>query len=89
MGLTHGDFQVFSDDTRQPITDFRSDESPIINEKLGLERADAVKRHLYESHQIPLHKINIISFGDNKLIAPNKTCEGRAQSRRVVSRVLS
>ena len=48
-----------------------------------------MKRYLYESHQIPLHKINIISFGENKPVAPNKTREGRAQNRRVVIRVLS
>src|SRR5258705_115463 len=34
------------------------------NEKLGLERAEAVKRYLYESHQIPLHKMNVISYGE-------------------------
>jgi len=41
-----------------------------INDKVGLERADAVKRYLYEAHQIPLHKINIISFGEKKPVAP-------------------
>lgn len=63
--------------------------SPIVNDKLGLERADAVKRYLYEAHQIPLHKINIISFGEKKPVAPNNTREGRAQNRRVVIRVLA
>lgn len=60
-----------------------------INERIGLERADAVKRYLYEAHQIPLHKINIISFGEEKPVAPNNTREGRAQNRRVVIRVLT
>jgi peptidoglycan-associated lipoprotein len=58
------------------------------NEKLGLERADAVKRYLYEKHQIPLHKMNVISYGLTKPVADNKTKEGRAQNRRVVIRVL-
>jgi len=58
------------------------------NEKLGLERADAVKRYLYEKHQIPLHKMNVISYGETKPVADNKTKEGRAQNRRVVIRVL-
>jgi outer membrane protein OmpA-like peptidoglycan-associated protein len=58
------------------------------NEKLGLERAEAVKRYLYEKHQIPLHKINVISYGLTKPVADNKTKEGRAQNRRVVIRVL-
>jgi outer membrane protein OmpA-like peptidoglycan-associated protein len=60
-----------------------------INERIGLERADAVKRYLYEAHQIPLHKINIISFGEKKPVAPNNTRDGRAQNRRVVIRVLN
>ena len=58
------------------------------NEKLGLERAEAVKRYLYEKHQIPLHKINVISYGMTKPAADNKTKDGRAQNRRVVIRVL-
>ena len=59
-----------------------------LNEKLGLERADAAKRYLYEKHQIPLHKMNVISYGMTKPIADNKTKEGRAQNRRIVIRVL-
>jgi peptidoglycan-associated lipoprotein len=58
------------------------------NEQLGLERAENVKRYLYEQHQVPLHKINVISYGEDKPIAPNNTREGRAQNRRVVIRVL-
>ena len=61
----------------------------VMNEKLGLARAEAVKRYLYEHHQIPLHKINVISFGESKPAAPNNTREGRAQNRRVVVKVLS
>jgi len=60
-----------------------------INYKLGLERAEAVKRYLYENQQIPLHKINVISYGEEKPIAPNKTKAGRAQNRRVVIKVLA
>lgn len=60
-----------------------------LNERLGLERAEAVKRYLYEQHQIPLHRINVISFGEEKPVAPNDTREGRAQNRRVVVKVLS
>jgi peptidoglycan-associated lipoprotein len=58
------------------------------NEKLGLERAESVKRYLYEEHQIPLHRISVISFGPEKPIAPNTTREGRAKNRRVVIKVL-
>jgi peptidoglycan-associated lipoprotein len=60
----------------------------MVNEKVGMERAEAVKRYLYEQHQIPLHKMNVISYGQEKPVAPNKTKDGRAQNRRVVIRVL-
>ncbi|OLC51084.1 MAG: hypothetical protein AUH43_03350 [Acidobacteria bacterium 13_1_40CM_65_14] len=60
-----------------------------INEKVGLERAESVKRYLYEQYQIPLHKMNVISYGEDKPIAPNKTKTGRAQNRRVVIKVLA
>jgi peptidoglycan-associated lipoprotein len=59
-----------------------------INQKIGLERAEAVQRYLYEQYQIPLHKINVISYGEEKPVAPNKTRAGRAQNRRVVIKVL-
>ena len=59
------------------------------NEQLGLMRAEAVKRYLYEKHQVPLHKINVISYGEEKPVAPNKTRDGRAQNRRVVIKVLA
>ena len=61
----------------------------VVNERLGLERAEAVKRYLHESHQIPLHRMNTISYGEEKPVAPNDTREGRAQNRRVVVRVLT
>ncbi|HEV3058121.1 MAG TPA: OmpA family protein [Vicinamibacterales bacterium] len=60
-----------------------------VNQRLGLERAEAVQRYLYEQYQIPLHKMNAISYGSEKPIAPNKTRDGRAQNRRVVIKVLS
>ncbi|HEV3139145.1 MAG TPA: OmpA family protein [Vicinamibacterales bacterium] len=60
-----------------------------INEKIGLERAEAVQRYLYEQYQIPLHKISVISYGAEKPVAPNKTKAGRAQNRRVVVKVLA
>ena len=60
-----------------------------VNERIGLERAESVKRYLYEHHQIPLHKINVISYGEDKPVAPNNTRAGRAQNRRVVIKVLA
>ena len=63
--------------------------SEVANEKLGLARAENVKRYLYEKFQIPLHKMNVISFGESKPVAPNNTRDGRAQNRRVVVKVLA
>ena len=60
-----------------------------LNERLGMERAEAVKLYLYEQHRIPLHKMNIISYGEEKPAGPNDTREGRAQNRRVVIKVLA
>lgn len=59
------------------------------NERLGLERAEAVKRYLYEQHQVPLHKMNAISFGEEKPVQDNKTRDNRSQNRRVVIKVLA
>lgn len=59
------------------------------NERLGLRRAELVKLYLYEKHLIPLHRINVISYGRDKPVAPNATREGRAQNRRVVIRILT
>jgi peptidoglycan-associated lipoprotein len=63
--------------------------TPQTNYRLGLERAENVKRYIYEQHQVPLHRINVISYGEEKPIAPNKTRDGRAQNRRVVIKVLT
>jgi len=62
---------------------------PKYNERLGEQRAEAVKRYLYEQHQVPLHKMNVISYGETKPAADNKTRDGRAQNRRVVIKVLA
>jgi outer membrane protein OmpA-like peptidoglycan-associated protein len=59
------------------------------NEMIGLQRAEAVKKYLYDQYQIPLHKMNVISYGKDKPVAPNKTRDGRAQNRRVVIKVLA
>jgi peptidoglycan-associated lipoprotein len=59
------------------------------NEQLGMERAESVKRYLYEQHQVPLHKMNVISYGEDKPAGENRTRDGRAQNRRVVIKVLA
>ena len=60
-----------------------------LNEKIGYDRAESVKRYLFEQHQIPLHRMNVISYGPAKPVASNKTREGRAMNRRVVIRILA
>ncbi|MDQ3170578.1 MAG: OmpA family protein, partial [Acidobacteriota bacterium] len=61
----------------------------LYNMQLGEKRAEQVKRYLYENHQVPLHKMNVISFGEDKPVSDNKTRDGRAQNRRVVIKVLT
>jgi outer membrane protein OmpA-like peptidoglycan-associated protein len=63
--------------------------SKAVNERVGMERAETVKRYLYEQHQIPLHRINVISYGEDKPADKNTTRDGRAKNRRVVIRVLA
>src|SRR5688572_28532021 len=61
----------------------------LTNQRIGEQRAEAVKRYLYDTHQVPLHKMNVISYGEEKPVSPNNTREGRAQNRRVVIRILA
>jgi peptidoglycan-associated lipoprotein len=58
------------------------------NEKLGLERATAVRNYLHDQHGIALSRIEVISYGEAKPVADNKTKDHRAQNRRVVINVL-
>ncbi|HEY8548491.1 MAG TPA: OmpA family protein [Vicinamibacterales bacterium] len=60
-----------------------------INEQIGLARAEAVKRYLYEQHRVPLHKMSVISYGETRPVESNRTRDGRAKNRRVEIRVLS
>jgi peptidoglycan-associated lipoprotein len=53
------------------------------NRMLGLQRAEAVMRYLNSAHDFPLHRMNVISYGESEPIADNNTREGRAQNRRV------
>lgn len=67
-------------------TDAAGDES--WNQKLGQDRAMAVRTYLHDQHNIPLSRIEIISYGESKPVADNKTRDGRAQNRRVVIKVV-
>lgn len=58
------------------------------NEALGLKRAMTVRDYMSKAGGIPLHAMNVISFGESQPVADNATSEGRDQNRRVVVRVL-
>jgi outer membrane protein OmpA-like peptidoglycan-associated protein len=57
------------------------------NERLGLARAEAVRRYLAEQLKIPADQISVVSYGESNPSAPNTTREGRALNRRVVIKV--
>ncbi|MDD8026766.1 MAG: OmpA family protein [Acidobacteriota bacterium] len=50
---------------------------------LGKKRAEAVLEYLYKQHHIPLHRMQVISFGSSNPVGDNKKAEGRALNRRV------
>jgi peptidoglycan-associated lipoprotein len=58
------------------------------NQKLGEDRAMAVRNYLHDQHQIALNRIEVISYGESKPVEDNKTKEHRSQNRRVVIKVL-
>jgi outer membrane protein OmpA-like peptidoglycan-associated protein len=60
-----------------------------VNQRVGLARAEAVKSYLYDQHKIPLHRMNVISYGEDKPAVENTNAKNRAQNRRVVIRVLN
>ena len=57
------------------------------NEKLGLRRAEMVRDYLY-GKELPLHMLQVVSYGEKKPIADNSTADGRAANRRVEILVL-
>jgi outer membrane protein OmpA-like peptidoglycan-associated protein len=62
--------------------------SEAYNEKLGLDRATAVRNYMHDQQGIALNRIEVISYGETKPIVDNKTRDHRAQNRRVVINVL-
>lgn len=72
------EIQGFTDSTGEPA----------YNEKLGQDRAEAVRRYL-SKQGIALNRMATISYGEDDPVAPNDTREGRAQNRRVAIVVLS
>jgi outer membrane protein OmpA-like peptidoglycan-associated protein len=58
------------------------------NVRLGERRVEAVKRYLAVDKGVPIYKIEEISFGAEKPIAPNDSKEGREQNRAVTLSIL-
>lgn len=52
------------------------------NDKLGLRRAESVKKQLVE-YGVDESRLNVMSFGETQPIETNDTDEGRARNRRV------
>jgi len=65
----------------QGHTDASGDES--YNLLLGELRAESVRRYLSLEHQLALHRMAVISYGESAPIADNSSRDGRARNRRV------
>lgn len=62
--------------------------SPDYNQRLGEERAEAVRLYLNEKG-VALNRMATISYGETQPVDSNRTRAGRAKNRRVVIIVLS
>lgn len=51
---------------------------------LGKKRAEAVMEYLHKKYRIPLHRMEVISYGSEAPVGDNSSRDGRAQNRRVV-----
>jgi peptidoglycan-associated lipoprotein len=58
------------------------------NRRIALERAESVRRYLFEVGAIPLHRMSVISYGDLKPLTSDGSLEGRSRNRRVTVQVL-
>ncbi len=63
--------------------------APSYNEKLGEERAEAVRKFMNENGVALSRMADHLLRRAGPLVAPNDTREGRAQNRRVVVMVLA
>ncbi|MBW1857070.1 MAG: OmpA family protein [Deltaproteobacteria bacterium] len=58
------------------------------NLRLGMARAEAVKRYLHTQHHIALHRMSTFSYGESIPIVENDTTQNRAKNRRITIEVL-
>ena len=54
----------------------------------GPVRVVQVSKFAEKRRVLPLHKMSVISYGEDQPVAPNDDRQGRAKNRRVVVRVL-
>jgi outer membrane protein OmpA-like peptidoglycan-associated protein len=63
--------------------------NPVQNQKLSMERADAVLAYLEQTGKVPLiHMVAPGAMGTADPAASNETAQGRAENRRVEVKVL-
>lgn len=53
------------------------------NLELGLKRAESVMKYLHLNHNMPIHRMNIFSYGESRPVADDDIMENRAKNRRV------
>jgi len=53
------------------------------NLALGQARAEVVMRYLHMEQGVPLHRMNVFSYGESKPVVENDTPANRAKNRRV------
>lgn len=57
--------------------------TPAGNMRLGRMRAEVVRDYLHKECGLPLHRLSVISYGETRPLADNKTRDGRVKNRRV------
>lgn len=58
------------------------------NQKLGYDRAVAVRNYLHDQHGLALSRMEVISYGEGKPVVENDSKTNRAKNRRVVIQIL-
>jgi outer membrane protein OmpA-like peptidoglycan-associated protein len=54
-----------------------------VNQRLSLERAEAVRAYLVANQTLPASRISASGYGPDRPLASNATPEGRAVNRRI------
>jgi OOP family OmpA-OmpF porin len=62
--------------------------SGVVNQKLSIERAEAVRQRFIQSEGISGDRIVAVGFGETKPAVSNENAAGRSKNRRVVARII-